>query len=93
MWRKMRIGDFCVGGREVFVTAEIGINHNGDVEIAKKLVDAAAEAGCNAVKFQKRTVDVFSYPRGRHADASRGFNGERFWLCRYYRVSGCGSRG
>ena len=42
----------------VFVIAEIGINHNGDIEIAKRLIDAAAEAGCGAVKFQKRTVDV-----------------------------------
>jgi N-acetylneuraminate synthase len=41
----------------VFVTAEIGINHNGDIEIAKKLIDCAALAGCDAVKFQKRTVD------------------------------------
>jgi N-acetylneuraminate synthase len=38
--------------------AEIGINHNGDVDIARRLVDAAAEAGADAVKFQKRTVDV-----------------------------------
>jgi N-acetylneuraminate synthase len=41
----------------VFITAEIGINHNGDVEIAKKLIDIASNAGCNAVKFQKRTID------------------------------------
>jgi len=41
----------------VFVTAEIGINHNGDIEIAKKLIDIAVSAGCDAVKFQKRTVD------------------------------------
>ncbi len=41
----------------VFITAEIGINHNGDMEIAKKLIDAACVAGCDAVKFQKRTVD------------------------------------
>ncbi len=41
----------------IFVTAEIGINHNGDIGIAKKLIDAAALAGCDAVKFQKRTVD------------------------------------
>lgn len=41
----------------VFIIAEIGINHNGDLELAKKLVDLAAEAGCNAVKFQKRTID------------------------------------
>lgn len=41
----------------VFITAEIGINHNGDMEIAKKLIDIAKTAGCDAVKFQKRTID------------------------------------
>jgi N-acetylneuraminate synthase len=41
-----------------FIIAEIGINHNGDVELAKKLIAAAVVAGCDAVKFQKRTVDV-----------------------------------
>ena len=41
----------------VFITAEIGINHNGNIEIAKKLIQIAANAGCDAVKFQKRTVD------------------------------------
>ena len=41
----------------VFITAEIGINHNGDIEIAKKLIDVAKESGCDAVKFQKRTVE------------------------------------
>jgi N-acetylneuraminate synthase len=40
----------------VFITAEIGINHNGDIDIAKKLIDAAVLAGCDAVKFQKRTI-------------------------------------
>ncbi len=43
---------------KTFITAEIGINHNGDIEIAKKLIDAAFVAGCDAVKFQKRTVDL-----------------------------------
>jgi N-acetylneuraminate synthase len=44
-----------------FIIAEIGINHNGDLDIAKKLIDNAALAGCDAVKFQKRTVeDVYS---------------------------------
>tara|TARA_Y100000816_G_scaffold292405_1_gene287493 strand:+ start:4963 stop:5820 length:858 start_codon:yes stop_codon:yes gene_type:complete len=42
---------------ECFVIAEIGINHNGKVEIAKKLIDMAKRCGCNAVKFQKRTID------------------------------------
>ena len=41
----------------VTIIGEIGINHNGDLEIAKKLIDAAVSAGCDAVKFQKRTVD------------------------------------
>ena len=41
----------------VFFTAEIGINHNGDLEIAKKLIGVAVEAGCDAVKFQKRTIE------------------------------------
>lgn len=40
-----------------FIIAEIGINHNGDIELAKKLIDTAVIAGCDAVKFQKRTVD------------------------------------
>ena len=41
----------------IFVIAEIGINHNGDLDIAKQLIDAAADAGFDAVKFQKRTID------------------------------------
>lgn len=42
---------------KVFITAEIGINHNGDMNLAKRLIDTAVIAGCDAVKFQKRTVD------------------------------------
>ena len=45
-----------------FVIAEIGINHNGDIEIAKKLIKGAADAGCDAVKFQKRTIDIVYTP-------------------------------
>jgi len=41
-----------------FIIAEIGINHNGDIDIAKKLIKGAASAGCDAVKFQKRTIDI-----------------------------------
>jgi N-acetylneuraminate synthase len=41
----------------VFICAEIGINHNGDIDIAKKLIDVAVTAGCDAIKFQKRTVE------------------------------------
>jgi N-acetylneuraminate synthase len=42
----------------IFIIAEIGINHNGDLGIAKQLIDVAADAGANAVKFQKRTIDL-----------------------------------
>lgn len=42
----------------IFVIAEVGINHNGDLAIAKQLIDGAVEAGADAVKFQKRTIDV-----------------------------------
>lgn len=41
----------------IFITAEIGINHNGDLELARRLIDVAAAGGCDAVKFQKRTID------------------------------------
>lgn len=55
---KVKLGRRYVGeGEPMFVIAEIGINHNGDVEIAKKLIDAAADAGADAVKFQKRTTE------------------------------------
>jgi len=43
--------------KKLFISAEIGINHNGDINIAKQLIDIAKEAGCDAVKFQKRTVE------------------------------------
>lgn len=42
----------------VFIIAEIGINHNGDINVAKQLIDLAKECGCDAVKFQKRDIDV-----------------------------------
>ena len=55
----VRIADRNVGDDEsCFVVAEIGINHNGDLELARRLIEAAAHAGADAVKFQKRTVDV-----------------------------------
>jgi len=57
--KPVKIGNNLVGkGYPVFIVAEIGINHNGDIEIAKKLIDLAALAGCDAVKFQKRTPEI-----------------------------------
>lgn len=59
MMPAVRFGDRWIGeGHPVFVIAEIGINHNGSVELAKKLIDGAATAGCDAVKFQKRTPEL-----------------------------------
>lgn len=53
------IGGKSVGqGQPCYVVAEIGINHNGSVDLARRLIGVAAAAGCNAVKFQKRTVEV-----------------------------------
>jgi N-acetylneuraminate synthase len=46
------------GGRPAYVIAEIGLNHNGEVELAKQLIDVAADAGAEAVKFQKRTPEI-----------------------------------
>ncbi|GAA1859187.1 N-acetylneuraminate synthase family protein [Microbacterium koreense] len=46
------------GGRPTYVIAEIGLNHNGDVALAKQLIDVAADAGADAVKFQKRTPEL-----------------------------------
>lgn len=60
---QVRIGNHVVGdGQPCFVVAEIGINHNGDLDIAKRLISVAVAAGCAAVKFQKRTVDVIYSP-------------------------------
>jgi len=61
--RAVRIGDRNVGdGQPCYVIAEIGINHNGDVAQAKRLVSVALAAGCDAVKFQKRTISVVYTP-------------------------------
>ena len=56
---ELRLGSKVIGpGKPCYVIAEIGINHNGDIDIAKKLINVASGAGCDAVKFQKRTIDV-----------------------------------
>src|SRR5512146_2804564 len=60
---QVRIGNRLVGdGHPCFIVAEIGINHNGDIDLAKRLISVAVAAGCNAVKFQKRTIDVVYSP-------------------------------
>lgn len=57
--RTIQLGNRTVGaGAPCYVIAEIGINHNGDINLAEKLIEVAAAAGCDAVKFQKRTPEV-----------------------------------
>jgi sialic acid synthase SpsE len=59
MTNNVAVGSKTIGvGEPVYVIAEIGINHNGDIEIAKQLMDVAVETGCDAVKFQKRTPEI-----------------------------------
>jgi sialic acid synthase SpsE len=59
MTNKVSVGKKAIGaGEPVYIIAEIGINHNGDIAIAKQLMDVAVETGCDAVKFQKRTPEI-----------------------------------
>ncbi len=59
----VKIGDRLIGDDQpCYIIAEIGINHNGDVDLAKRLISVALAAGCNAVKFQKRTIAVVYTP-------------------------------
>ncbi len=56
---ELQLGSKVIGPEKpCYVIAEIGINHNGDIDIAKKLINVASGAGCDAVKFQKRTIDI-----------------------------------
>lgn len=79
MGKKVRIGSHLIGdGEPCFVIAEIGINHNGDLKTAKKLIDVAVSSGCDAVKFQKRTIDIvytpeeLAMPRPSHFGTTNG---------------------
>src|ERR1700749_677559 len=57
--KTVTVGKSILGpGHSCYVIAEIGINHNGNIDLAKRLISVAVAAGCDAVKFQKRTVDV-----------------------------------
>ena len=57
--KAIRVGGKLIGeGQPAYIIAEIGINHNGDIDLAKRLISVAVSAGCDAVKFQKRTIDV-----------------------------------
>ena len=59
MTKTISIDNKIIGdGKSVFIIAEIGLNHNGDIELAKQLIDVAIEAGCDVVKFQKRDPEL-----------------------------------
>ena len=63
MAREINLGNRRVGdGQPAYIIAEVGINHNGDIAIAKKIIDAAVHAGADAVKFQKRTPEISTPP-------------------------------
>jgi N-acetylneuraminate synthase len=63
MFMSVTIAGRAIGeGNPCYVVAEIGINHNGDLDLAKRLISVAVAAGCDAVKFQKRTVEVVYTP-------------------------------
>lgn len=76
MKREIRIGENWVGdGHPAYVVAEVGINHNGDIDLAKQLIQAAKHAGVDAVKFQKRTPELCVPPdqRGQMRETPWGY--------------------
>ncbi len=76
MSREIKLGDRLVGdGFPTYIIAEIGINHNGSVQVAKDLIKAAYEAGVDAVKFQKRTPDICvpDHQKGQMRDTPWGY--------------------
>ncbi len=76
MTRTIKIGNRVVGdGYPIYFVAEIGINHNGDIEIAKQMIDIAVRYGVDAVKFQKRTPELCVPPeqRGQMRDTPWGY--------------------
>ena len=89
MSKTITIGTHKIGdGYPCFIIAEIGINHNGSIDLAKKMIDIAVTTGCDAVKFQKRTIDIVytkeelakerkSIFGNTNGDLKRGWNSEQ----------------
>ena len=79
---KIKIGDRIIGpGEKTFIIAEAGINHDGDFNLAKKLVKAAAESGADVVKFQIFKAEEFVNKDAEYFDFFKGleFNNEE-WI-------------
>src|SRR5437763_6708487 len=100
--RPVRIGNKLVGeGYQSYIVAEIGINHNGDLDLAKRLISVAVAAGCDAVKFRKRTVDVVytaeevAKPRDSPFGSTNGDlkRGLEFGLGEYQDIDACCNAG
>jgi N-acetylneuraminate synthase len=86
MTNSVQIGDHTLGAEApVYLIGEIGINHNGDLDIVKKLIDISALAGAQAVKFQKRTPDIAT-PENMKATIRQTPWGEMTYLDYRYRV-------
>ena len=84
--KTVKLGKRFIGCHQpTFIIAEIGINHNGDLEIAKDLIDAAVEAGCDAVKFQKRSPELCVPPDQQKIMRETPW-GEMTYLAYRYRV-------
>src|SRR5882672_4190704 len=87
----IRIGSKRVGrGQPVFIIAEAGVNHNGDLQMAKKLIDAAAEAGADAVKFQTfRAQELVSAstPKARYQKETTGTDESQFDMIKKLELS------
>jgi N-acetylneuraminate synthase len=82
----VRIGTHTIGeGHPAYLIGEIGLNHNGDVDIAKRLIDVAADAGMQAVKFQKRTPEISTPEHMKNTPRSTPW-GEMTYLEYRYRV-------
>ena len=79
----VKIGNKIIGPKQpCYIVAEIGINHNGSLDIAKKIIDVAVDSGCDAVKFQKRTIDIVYTPEDLARPRENPFgvtNGDLKW--------------